>query len=395
MRTALLSVAMAFLLMGSTIAFAQAGPTGDVTVPTTYWHAIAGFANTTPVADGAIGAGEYNAVPLEVTKALLQGAPATNVWTFDDTTYSGDADWSMKIYYTWDWTNIYIAYDVTDDVLHFTDNWDAQWNSAYYDKFQFLYDLYGALSYEDGGYGMFKIDGVWFLAGGRSDGATSTVGQVINYGRGDWEGSAAFGSDGAGGPGSWTCVAAAKTGGYIIEMIVPWAKFAFSSTNGTSYSYTPALNNRIGIAFQAYDSDGTDDYSFELVGLTNSTAHIGNDVWADAPNFADVVLGGVTIPGGPVVVPDVSAMNQADATAALEAAGYVVAVEQEASDTVAAGGVIRTEPASGTALAEGETVTLVISTGSASDVPAAGLMGLVLLGGVCVAGATAKLRKRK
>ncbi len=97
-----------------------------------------------------------------------------------------------------------------------------------------------------------------------------------------------------------------------------------------------------------------------------------------------------------VEIPDVSAMNQADATAALEAAGFVVDVVQEASDTVAAGGIIRTEPEVGSSAEAGSTVTLVISTGSASsDLPAAGLVGLALLGVAFVGSAAAKLRNRK
>ncbi len=396
MKATILCVVMAFVLLSSAIAFAQPGPTGDVTVPTTYWHAIAGFANTTPVADGVISAGEYNSVPLEVTKALMQASPTGVLWTYDDTTYTGDADWSLKVYFSWDWENFYIGYDVTDDIVRFPSDWENQWNSSYHDSIDILYDLFGAESADViGAEGLWKIIGMWWLTGGRSDGTTNTFGNPINYGRWNYEGSALFGTDGDYGPSGWTCETAEKTGGYIMEMIVPWSKFSFASTNGTNYAYTPALNNRIGFSFWAFDGEGEAERSFEAVCLTNSPVHVGFDCWSDPPTYADLILGGVTIPGGETVVPDVSALNQADATAALEAAGYVVQVEQEPSDTVAAGGVIRTEPASGTALASGETVTLVISTGAAGSVPAAGLIGLALIGGACLAGATAKLRKGK
>ncbi len=93
------------------------------------------------------------------------------------------------------------------------------------------------------------------------------------------------------------------------------------------------------------------------------------------------------IPGA--TIPDVSGMSQADAVAALEAAGYVVSVQQEASDTVAAGNIVRTDPVSGTELAAGETVTVVVSTGSgATELPVGGLALMAListaLGSICV-----------
>ncbi len=143
------------------------------------------------------------------------------------------------------------------------------------------------------------------------------------------------------------------------------------------YNYTPTENITLA---EAGD--------LEIVINFSSTTTMSQ--WA-AIWFDNVVLEG----GGGATVPDVSDMTQAEATTALEDAGYVVSVEQEASDTVPAGTIIRTEPAIGSALAAGETVTLVVSTGSASsDLPVAGLLGIVLLGGSCVGTGVSLLRKR-
>ncbi len=126
------------------------------------------------------------------------------------------------------------------------------------------------------------------------------------------------------------------------------------------------------------------------VGMINQNANIDGEA---TPNSHPKLIIEYTAGGGGTV-PSVSGMSQGEATTALEDAGYVVEVEQEASDTVPAGDIIRTEPEAGTALASGQTVTLVVSTGSASAVPVAGLLGLALLGAGCAGSAVAMIRKR-
>jgi len=64
-----------------------------------------------------------------------------------------------------------------------------------------------------------------------------------------------------------------------------------------------------------------------------------------------------------VAVPDVSGLTQAAATAALQAAGFVVAVTTAASSAVPAGDVISQQPAGGSTAPAGSTVTLTVSTG--------------------------------
>ena len=85
------------------------------------------------------------------------------------------------------------------------------------------------------------------------------------------------------------------------------------------------------------------------------------------------VLSGATVrlvvsAGKPqAAVPDVLGMARADAEAALAAAGFATVVSEEADATVAAGTVLRTEPAAGTSVAVGATVTLVVSSGPAGS----------------------------
>ena len=55
--------------------------------------------------------------------------------------------------------------------------------------------------------------------------------------------------------------------------------------------------------------------------------------------------------------------TEADATSLLEDDGFVVTVTQEASDDIADGRVIRTDPPAGASRPEGATITLVVSSG--------------------------------
>jgi len=64
-----------------------------------------------------------------------------------------------------------------------------------------------------------------------------------------------------------------------------------------------------------------------------------------------------------VTVPDVAGADQVAATQTLNRAGFVVEKVTEPSDEVAAGLVIRTEPAGGTQAPRGSTVRLVVSSG--------------------------------
>jgi serine/threonine-protein kinase len=83
----------------------------------------------------------------------------------------------------------------------------------------------------------------------------------------------------------------------------------------------------------------------------------------------------VSIASDEVEVPDVTGMTEAAATSALEDAGFKVDVQEESSDSVDEGNVIRQSPSGGRKLAKDETVIIVVSTGE-DDVSVPSLIGL-------------------
>jgi beta-lactam-binding protein with PASTA domain len=106
---------------------------------------------------------------------------------------------------------------------------------------------------------------------------------------------------------------------------------------------------------------------------SSATIAAGN-VISQNPGAGAVVAAGtavnLVISTGPqmVTVPDAVALTQANASAAIVAAGLVVgAVTQETNATVPAGSVISQNPASGTSVAIGSAVNLVVSLGPPVD----------------------------
>ena len=102
----------------------------------------------------------------------------------------------------------------------------------------------------------------------------------------------------------------------------------------------------------------------------NPSVEIGRIIRTDPAGGAQVRQGDVitlVISAGAnqVAVPPISGLSQADAVTSLTTAGLVVSVTQEASDAVAAGTAIRTDPALGALLAKGSPVTLFVSSGAA------------------------------
>jgi len=77
-----------------------------------------------------------------------------------------------------------------------------------------------------------------------------------------------------------------------------------------------------------------------------------------------------------VAVPDVVGQTEADATAAITAAGLVAGASQAPDDTVPVGSVISQDPAGGTTAPTGSTVNIVVSTGpDTSTVPVPDVTG--------------------
>lgn len=71
----------------------------------------------------------------------------------------------------------------------------------------------------------------------------------------------------------------------------------------------------------------------------------------------------VSIGSGSPVVPNVVGMSQSQGEAAIKALGLETSIQQEYSDSVGIGKVIRVDPGVGTTLSKGQTVTLVVSLG--------------------------------
>lgn len=90
----------------------------------------------------------------------------------------------------------------------------------------------------------------------------------------------------------------------------------------------------------------------------------------------------------PFTVPDVTNMTWGDASAALEAEGYVARASYEYNEDVAPGTALRTDPAAGQKLASGSTVTVVVSMSRASELEAAALAYLQSAGTVSIGGTT-------
>jgi beta-lactam-binding protein with PASTA domain len=102
---------------------------------------------------------------------------------------------------------------------------------------------------------------------------------------------------------------------------------------------------------------------------TSNTVVAGNVIRQDPAKESSVAQGSavnLVISSGPQIatVPNVEGLTENAATAALTEAKFMVGtVAQQTSDTVTTGKVISQEPASGSSVAEGSPVNLVISTG--------------------------------
>lgn len=83
----------------------------------------------------------------------------------------------------------------------------------------------------------------------------------------------------------------------------------------------------------------------------------------------------VSVASDEIKVPDVTGKTQDEATSTLEDAGFKVEVQEESSDSVDEGNVIRQSPSAGKKLAKDETVIIVVSTGE-EDVTVPSLIGL-------------------
>jgi beta-lactam-binding protein with PASTA domain len=101
------------------------------------------------------------------------------------------------------------------------------------------------------------------------------------------------------------------------------------------------------------------------------------DTMVDVGSAVNIVVS--TGPDTPttVPVPNVAGKSAADAQAELEAAGFAVTTEEQASETVEAGLVIETNPSAGTEVAPGTEVKMIVSSG-VGDVVVPNFTGLTV-----------------
>ena len=130
--------------------------------------------------------------------------------------------------------------------------------------------------------------------------------------------------------------------------------------------------------FQGWTPSAVADYLTRagLVGHENtgsSTTVAKGEVYKQSPPAGTTVKRGATVSywvskGQPKVsVPDLSGLDQTQATTAIQAAGLLVGVITPATSTsVPAGGVVSQDPPANTMVARGSTVSIVISTGAPS-----------------------------
>ena len=163
--------------------------------------------------------------------------------------------------------------------------------------------------------------------------------------------------------------------GILVLLAVAGAAAAIllNSGGGGSVTVPPVKGLSQADAVQALKDAGLGDPDIRTV--TNATVPVGRAVETDPPVGEQADKGStiiLKISGGPgtETIPDVSGKDEAAATSELKRLGFQVDTTEEASDTVDAGSVIRTEPAALTQADRGSTVTLVLSTGAELiDVP--------------------------
>ncbi len=116
-----------------------------------------------------------------------------------------------------------------------------------------------------------------------------------------------------------------------------------------------------GVGLVAAKTEAADD-TVPAGSVVSQDPAPGTEV-ADGSTVNIVVSTGPDAPAT-VPVPDVTGKSAADAQAELEAAGFTVTTEEQASETVAAGLVVETNPSAGTEVAAGTGVKMIVSSGA-------------------------------
>ena len=151
-----------------------------------------------------------------------------------------------------------------------------------------------------------------------------------------------------------------------------WLLFRALNGDGDTGSTVPAsvtLPNLVGATLDDAKQQLTDlDLAFKEDPVANPEV-AENVVYQTDPPADTLVSAGQTItltynpPVAPVAIDSVAGLSAADATAKLQAQGFVVTSSVANDDTVAQGNVIRSEPAAGQQAKPGSTVNIVVSGG--------------------------------
>jgi RHS repeat-associated protein len=166
-----------------------------------------------------------------------------------------------------------------------------------------------------------------------------------------------------------------RGGDYVVQLIVNDGTES-SAPDAVSVIARVSVPNVVG----ALEADATAAITGAQLAIGASSSRYDDVVPAgrvitQAPPAGTIVLAGtavdleVSLGPEPVEIPDVTGLTQAEAEAAIVAAGFVVGpVTTESSNTIPAGRVIRLDPPIGSSVPPGTVISIVVSTGPAAAV---------------------------
>jgi serine/threonine protein kinase len=131
------------------------------------------------------------------------------------------------------------------------------------------------------------------------------------------------------------------------------------------------LENFVGKTLSTVQADNSNNFQFTIKYVTDSTKDAGV-ITAQDPAAGTAVPAGskvtltVVKSQDTAMVPDVTNQTKATAEQTLKENGLLASFKEQSSDTIDKGNAISTDPAAGTSIEKGKTVTVYISTGPAS-----------------------------
>lgn len=128
------------------------------------------------------------------------------------------------------------------------------------------------------------------------------------------------------------------------------------------------IGNFVGKTLAAVEANNPNNFQFEIKYVTDSTKDAGL-ITAQDPTAGTSVAAGSKVTLTVVksvdaaIVPDVANQSKSAAEQTLRASGLIATFKEQSNDTIASGNAISTDPAAGTSIEKGKTVTVYISTG--------------------------------